>query len=227
MAYGWLWIDCVGKNKPKVKCQQILNLPYLMRHFVMLKKVFYLSVAVFTIGINIPVNAAIGSTNIGYVNIEQALTMELDAQKSFQELEKEEQEILNGEQKASAEFEKKFADYQKSLPKLSDKAKIEQQKVLTDEYQSLQAKFTQKRKDVMEKRQRIIGDLENKNRLLLESLARKKKYDIIFNSQALFYVSDELKKHDITPELVKSFNEAYPPKGDTKKTPVNKTDKKK
>jgi Skp family chaperone for outer membrane proteins len=188
----------------------------------MSRKVFCLFVAMLTLVINMPVLAAITPVNFGYVNIEQALTMELDAQKSFQELEKEEQEILNGEQRATAEFEKKFAAYQK----LSDKAKVEQQKALADEYQSLQARFTQKRKDVMEKRQRIIADLENKNRLLLESLARKKKYDIIYNSQALFYVSEELKKNDTTAELVAEFNKAYPLKApDTKKTPVNQKGK--
>lgn len=178
----------------------------------MLKKIF----CPVLIALAMPLKASVNLANIGYVNIEQALSMELDAQKLFKDLETEEQEILNAEQKASAEFEKKFADYQKSLPKLSDKAKMEQQAVLTGEYQGLQAEFTNKRRNVMEKRQKIIADLENKNRLLLESVARKKKLDIVYNSQALFYVSEELKKNDITSELVLEFNKAYPLKTDKK-----------
>jgi Skp family chaperone for outer membrane proteins len=194
---------------------------------MMLRKVSYLSAFIMAISINAPVLAALGTGKIGYVNIEQALVLELDAQELFKKLEEKERKILDDEQKASSEFEKKFADYQKSLPKLSDKAKIEQQQALTNEYQSLQAKFTQRRKEVMEERQKIIADLENKNRLLLECLARKEKYDIIYNSQALFYVSEEIKKNDITGKLVEAFNQAYPIKvTDTKKVPANQKSKK-
>ena len=76
----------------------------------MLKKIF----CPVLIALAMPLKASVNLANIGYVNIEQALSMELDAQKLFKDLETEEQEILNAEQKASAEFEKKFADYPES-----------------------------------------------------------------------------------------------------------------
>lgn len=164
---------------------------------------------------------------IGYVNLEIALSQELEAQKFVKELEKEEQDILDAEQKASMEIEKKFADFQNSMSKLSEKAKMDKQNALGTEYNSLKQHFSQRRMDVNKKRQDIVTNLENKNRLKLESISRKEGYSMVFNSAALVYVSEETKKNDLTAKLVAEYNKDYPVKVEGPKKPAAKDTKKK
>jgi outer membrane protein len=163
--------------------------------------------------------AAPEAMKMGYVNLEIALSQELEAQKYTKELEKEEQDILDAEQKAGADIEKKVADFQKTSAKLSEKAKLEQQTALGNEYNNLRQQFAQRRMDVNKKRQDILANVENKNRLLLESISRKEGYTLVFNSAVLVYVSEDIKKNDITAKLVAEYNKAYPVKVEGPKKP--------
>jgi Skp family chaperone for outer membrane proteins len=159
---------------------------------------------------------------IGYVNFEVAFAQENEAQKHTADLEKEERAILEREQKARGDIETKMAKFQESMAKLSDKARQEQQMALGEEINKLQEQLNQKRVEHGQKRQHILGDLENKNRLLLESISRKESYDLVFNSAALVYASDEIKKNDITGKLVAEYNKAYPVKAEPAKAAPQK-----
>src|SRR5580700_4037928 len=77
---------------------------------------------------------------IGFVNFDVAFSQEHEAHKYTDELGKEEQEILDSEQKARIEIEKKMADFQKTMTKLTDKAKFDQQTALSNEISALQQK---------------------------------------------------------------------------------------
>lgn len=168
--------------------------------------------------------AAVEPFKLGYVNFEVAFAQEQEAQKYTAELDKEERAILDKEQKARTDLEAKMAKFQQSAAKLSDKARAEQQTALGEEINKAQEQLNQLRNDLTQKRQRILSDLENKNRLVLESVSRKDNYSVVLNSVALVYVSDELKKNDVTAKLVAEYNKLYPVKVEpAKKTaPGNK-----
>lgn len=154
---------------------------------------------------------------IGYVNFEIAFAQANEAQKFTTELEAEERSILEREQKARTTIEGKLAKFQESMAKLSDKARQEQQMALNDEINKEQDALNKLRTDYTQKRQRILTDLENKIRLQVESLARKEGLDIVFNSVAMVFVSDKIKKNDLTTKLIAEFNKAYPVKAEPAK----------
>lgn len=175
-------------------------------------------------------DAKAGLLKIGYVNFEIAFAQEQEAQKYTAEVEKEERAILEGEQKARTEIEAKMAKFQESMAKLSEKARQDQQTALGNEINALQQQFTQRRSDLDEKRRRILADLENKNRLMVDSLSRKDNYSIVFNSASMVFVSEDIKKNDLTVKLVAEYNKTYPVKPEApkkaappaKKAPVGK-----
>jgi len=168
--------------------------------------------------------AAVDPNKIGIVNFDIAFRDEHEAQKLTKDLEKEEQEILDTEQKASMEIEKKVAEFQKNMPKLSDKAKMDQQTTLSNEYNNLRQQFAERRVNVNKKRQEGVANLENKNRAKIESIARKENYSLVLNSAAVIYASDEVKKNDITSKLVTEYNKEYPVKAEAPKKGKGKGD---
>lgn len=163
---------------------------------------------------------------LGYINFEKAFQEELEAKKHIQELEGKETAILEGEQKARVDIEGKMSEFRKSMAKLSEKARQEKETALTNEIALLQQQFNQKRQDLLQERQQILVDLESKNRLILDSLAKEEKYDMIFNSSSLLYVSPEIKKNDLSGKVVERYNKAYPVKVETKKNTTGGKSKK-
>lgn len=166
--------------------------------------------------------AAVDALKIGYVDFEAALSQEHEAQKYTKELEKEEQDILGREEKERLAIEKKIADFQKSMPTLSEKAKLEKQTALGNEYKEWQETSTKRRMEANKNHQKIGASLQDKNRFKLESIAKKEGYTMIFNAAALAYASDELKKNDITPKLVAEYNKDFPVKVEGPKKPAAK-----
>lgn len=154
---------------------------------------------------------------LGYINFEAAFAKEQEAQKHIKDLEAKENAILEGEQKARVDIESKMNEFRKSMAKLSEKARSEKENALSSEISSLQQQFNQKRQDLLQERQQILVDLESKNRLILDSLAKEEKFDVVFSSSALVYVSPEIKKNDLSEKVVDRYNKAYPVKAEAKK----------
>ena len=96
-------------------------------------------------------------TKIGFVNFESAFAQEHEAQKHTADLEKEERGILETEEKARRDMELKMAKFQESMPKLSDKARQDQQTVIGKELDKLQQDLSMKRAAHTKKRQEILG----------------------------------------------------------------------
>jgi Skp family chaperone for outer membrane proteins len=190
-----------------------------MSEVVMKKLALVLFLSLFSVFLN----AALEMPKIGYVNFDVAFAQEQEAQKFTAELEKEERAIVEREAKARADIETEIAKMQEGATKLSDKARQERNAALGDVINKKQEELNQKRIEHNQKRQHILADLENKNRLLLESISRKENFSLVFNSAALVYASDEIKKNDITSKLVSEYNKAYPVKAEpVKKAPPAK-----
>jgi Skp family chaperone for outer membrane proteins len=156
---------------------------------------------------------------IAYVNFQQAFAQEEEVQKRMKVLEEEEIKIAMDEQKARESIEKEVA----LMNKLTEKARLEKEKALGEKVNSFQKDFTDRRTVLTKKREEAVADLENKNKLLIESLAKRNGIDIILNSAAMVYASENLKKNDMTLELINDFNKAYPV---AKETPVKPATKK-
>lgn len=169
--------------------------------------------------------AEVASPKVGYVNFDVAFAQELEAQKYIKELETEDSKIREDEQKARVGIETKMNKFQSNMNKLSPEALQKEQAALANEYSNIQQQFYQRRQELEKRRHLVQGELENKNRLLLESISRKESYDMVFNAAALVYVSDGIKKNDITMKLIAEYNKAYPIKPEPKPTKKSGADK--
>ncbi len=151
---------------------------------------------------------------LGFVNFEAAISQELEAQKYIKGLEETENKINQDEQVARVDIEKKMTNFRTAVAKLDEKARQEKEAQLSEEIGRLQQQFSQRRNELGQKRQEVLRQLEDKNRLLLDSISKNGGFDMVFNAAALVYVSDDIKKNDLTLKLVESYNKAYPVKAD-------------
>lgn len=163
---------------------------------------------------------------IGFVNFEVAFSQEQEAQRYTKELENDERKIAEDEQKARVDIEAKMNAFKAGMSTLNDKARQDKETALSKEIELLQQQFTQRRTELNQKRQHILQDLENKNRLIIDSIAREKKYRLVLNKAVVIYSSPEANKEDdLTPMVVERVNKAYPVKAEGPKkatTPAKK-----
>lgn len=152
-----------------------------------------------------------------FVFYDRASAQEEELKKYTKELENDERAIIDAEQKARTMLETKMNKFQESMAKLSDKERQKQQTDLGNEITNLQQKFTQQRNDLNQKKERILADIDSKNKLLVTSIGQSEKCSIIHNGATIVYLSDDMKKNDITDKLVERYNKAYPAKAEPAK----------
>jgi Skp family chaperone for outer membrane proteins len=182
--------------------------------------------------------AEVAAPKVGYVNFDVAFAQELEAQKYIKELETEDSKIREDGQSARVRIEAKLKilqseveKFQGTMSKLSPESlqkKQEhlqkQQATIAQEANKMEEALNMRRQELEKRRHLVQGELENKNRLLLESISRKENYDMVLNAAALVYVSDGIKKNDITMKLISEYNKAYPVKPEPKATKKSGTD---
>lgn len=153
------------------------------------------------------------STSIGIVDVQKAFGNIHEAQKYLREMAEEEEKILQDEESAKKTLQQDMVKLQQEATKLSAEARARKEDEFRNRIASLEEKSNKVRQSFMEKKAKIQGEVENKIKLRSESIARKRKYDLVINTPALLYVSDEMKKsHDITDDLVREYNKDYPVK---------------
>lgn len=169
---------------------------------------------------------AVPALKIGIVNFQRAIQEEKLAAEKMKQLETAERALVEAQQKAQSSMEKKISDHQAAKEKLNtkmmketNKAVIEKEaKGIADAEQKLSAEIANLQKDFGERQQKHEAniqqekaDLELKNKLLVESIARKKGFSLVLPIEVLPYVSEEYRKeNDITDLLIADFNKAYP-----------------
>jgi len=159
-------------------------------------------------------NIALAATQkLGFVDYDVAVKEEKEAQKYFKDLEAQEIAVAAWEQEANTKLEKKLKTYEEKKSKLKpDKLKAEETK-LRAEVQELQQESVKRRQDVTTNQKAKLAELKSKNSELVKVLANKEGYSMIFNAAILDFVSEDMKKNnDITPKLIKLYNEKYPVK---------------
>lgn len=177
-----------------------------------------LSLFAVLLSMTLPVFAEVAVPKIGYVNVELALSKQVEAQKYTKSFEEEENKILKDEADARTSIEAKLTTFNSTKGKLTEEARMKQETQLGEEINKLQTQFAQRRMELNQKRQNILTQLQTKVQLQIESISRQGGYTMVLNSQAILFVSDAMKKDDLTDKLIAAYNKAYPE--ESKKAPV-------
>lgn len=157
---------------------------------------------------------------IGVVNVQAAVEQQHEPQKYLKEFESEEQKLLKDKEQAHMSLEAEMMKLQKEKSKMTEKAWGDKEEAFRKRFSLEQEKFSKADMAFNQKKQSYQLELENKEKLLIESIARKKGFSMVINMAAVPYISEDMKKSaDITPELVAEFNKAFPvkPKAEDKK----------
>jgi Skp family chaperone for outer membrane proteins len=161
---------------------------------------------------------------IGIVDFQRAIGGEDLAKQIMETLEKDEKSLLGAEQTAQTKLEKDLDAHRVAKEKMAAAAVMKAEQALSQRIETLRMEFGKKREEHAQKIQDKQNDLKMKNNLLVESIARKRGYDLVLPVEVLPYVSESFKKaNDITDQLMADFNKAYPV-APPAKTPSSKSD---
>jgi len=154
---------------------------------------------------------------VGYVNYEAAVAQEHEAKEILTKLENEEKGLQAAEQKARTELEAEVEKFHASAGKLDEKTRNAQQVALGNKANTVQQQLHQNRLKAEQNQQAEQKELLKKNQLLVDHIAKEGKYDLVLNSAAIVYASDNIKKNDLTQALATKYNATYAKKPEASK----------
>lgn len=153
---------------------------------------------------------ALANPKLGFVDYDKAIKEEKEAQVIFKELEAKEIALATWEQDAKNKFEKEMNTYKEQMPKWKEEKRKTEEAKLSAKINELQQESARRRQELSSDQQAKLEELKLKNLRLVDEIAKKQSYAMIFNAATLVYVSDDMKKKfDITTDLVKAYNEKY------------------
>ena len=138
---------------------------------------------------------------IGFVKVDQILKDAPQATESNKKLESEFKTRTEKLKKEISDLNKKEQSYKKESITMSDAEKEKKQKQLQQIRIDLQRTERELREDIDLRRREEINKLQNKVTEVIESLAKKEKYDLILYT-GVAYASDNA---DMTPLVLKAL----------------------
>jgi outer membrane protein len=138
---------------------------------------------------------------IGFVKVDQILKDAPQASESNKKLESEFKTRTEKLKKEISDLNKKEQNYKKESITMSDSEKEKKQKQLQQVRIDLQRTERELREDIDLRRREEINKLQNKVTEVIESLAKKEKYDLILYT-GVAYASDNA---DMTPLILKAL----------------------
>jgi len=138
---------------------------------------------------------------IGFVKVDQILKDAPQASESNKKLESEFKTRTEKLKKEISDLNKKEQNYKKESITMSDADKEKKQKQLQQVRIDLQRTERELREDIDLRRREEINKLQNKVTEVIESLAKKEKYDLILYT-GVAYASDNA---DMTPLVLKAL----------------------
>ena len=138
---------------------------------------------------------------IGFVKVDQILKDAPQASESNKKLESEFKTRTEKLKKEISDLNKKEQNYKKESITMSDSEKEKKQKQLQQVRIDLQRTERELREDIDLRRREEINKLQNKVTEVIESLAKKEKYDLILYT-GVAYASDNA---DMTPLVLKAL----------------------
>lgn len=159
---------------------------------------------------------------IGFIRLNDAFTQLHDVKEYLTESKKEEEKIVEAENKARAEIEVEMT----KMEKMDEKAKVLAQKTLGTKINTLQQKFTQERSVLEQKNQAKQADVQKKIPLLIEQIRKEGNYDLILHGDSILAASDAMKANDKTTAFVEKYNTVFKVKPEAKPSPAKTAPKK-
>lgn len=160
-----------------------------------------------------------GNTIIAYVNFQEAFNKAELVQVKLKDIEKKETNLLTEKTQKESELQKKIQNFQNTESKLSETAKKTQQQSLQEEIMKFNQIFSEKGQKLSEEKEKMVAELENNFKKVVQNVAEKLNIDIVLNSAGMVYGSLNIKKNDITLDVVTEFNKLHPVK---KEAPAKK-----
>ena len=151
-----------------------------------------------------------GNTTIAYVNFQEAFNKAELVQSKLKEIEKKETNLLTEKTQKESELQKKIQNFQNTESKLSETAKKNQQESLQKEIMKFNQDFTEKAQKINEEKEKMVADLETNFKKVVQSIAEELNIDLVLNSAGMVYGSLNIRKNDITSDVVTNFNKLNP-----------------
>jgi outer membrane protein len=159
-----------------------------------------------------PAAGSIAGTKVGVLNVRQAIVSTAEGKQASSEL----QGQFASRQTELENLNKQINDIRQRLQTNGDKLNQDEAVRLQRQGEALQKQLTRKQEDYQEdvnaSQQEVIDRIGRKMMDVLDRYARENAYTAIFDSSAQgapIYVSNGV---DVTPEIVKLYDQAYPAK---------------
>jgi len=162
-----------------------------------------------------PAAGSTAGTKVGVLNVRQAIVSTAEGKQASTEL----QGQFASRQTELENLNKQINDIRQRLQTSGDKLSQEEAVRLQRQGEALQKQLTRKQEDYQEdvnaSQQEVIDRIGRKMMDVLDRYARENAYTAIFDSSAQgapIYVSNGV---DVTPEIIKLYDQAYPAKAAT------------
>ncbi|HSP18737.1 MAG TPA: OmpH family outer membrane protein [Myxococcaceae bacterium] len=147
---------------------------------------------------------AFAQAKIGYVNFQKALA-ELDeakvAKSRLEAMKDQKQKDLD---KAQDALKKDQETFQKQAATMTEQARIEKGEALQKRFIELQQSFEKGRAELAQKETDEFQPIVQKMRGIITSIAQKEQFTMVFDAGGIAYAPDSL---DLTPQLVRTYND--------------------
>jgi len=154
--------------------------------------------------------AAHAQSKIGYVNFQKALA-ELDEAKAararLEGIKEQKQKDLD---KAQDQLKKDKDTFDKQASTMTEAVRNQKAEDLQKRFIDLQQSFEKGRAELAQKENEEFQPIVTKMRTIIQSIAQKEGFTMVFDAGGIAYAPDSL---DLTPQLVRTYNEQNKVKG--------------
>jgi outer membrane protein len=168
---------------------------------------------------------ALADTKIGYFDVKRVLGEIDDAKAAKAKLQREFDDKQKKLDEAKIELEKLGKEFEQKAPVLSNSAKEQMQVELQTKAVQAQRLYVELQGDLAEKERQALGDVFQRLEPVVREVADKDGYGFVFekNESGLFLGPAA---HDLTPQVIRRYNERFPPKKSAAPPAAAKADKK-
>jgi outer membrane protein len=163
-----------------------------------------------------PMFAQTTPAKVAVIDVQKVLTQSSAGKAAYDKLKKLQDEKMEKAKGMDEEMKKLDAEISSKRLSLSEDKLTEMQKTLADKRISMQRYAQDAEREIGEARDRELMALEARIKPVIDALGKEMGLAAIFNKfeSGLVYASDAI---DITPEVIKRFNDANPAQAAAKK----------
>ena len=158
------------------------------------------------LGLLLSASSALAQTKIGYVDPQRFLTAYKPYQEAQREYSQYEEELNREFSKMQNEFEKAKETYERQELLFTEKRKQEEQRTLMRKQEDLQRFMKEvtdpERGKLAMKQQELSAPIHAHVNEVVQKVAKENGYDLVLNTVALVYASEE---HDLTDKVLEEL----------------------